>query len=122
MVEFTSRSDIITVVVGIDGSLPPLDIQRDIEALVEGQINRKVDYRVGRDTATLTIDENPTKDAKNFLGSRTQYIQKYDVNMEYHNIDQEMMNAVHNEVVEVVSDHGFNITGTATVWDGDVHR
>jgi len=118
MVTFKSTDNIVTVIVGIDGDVPPKDILRDLEESVNMKINATVpDFEVARDTVGLTINEYPSEEQRDFLGGGTLYIAKFDVNLGEVDVGVGMVNATHNEVVERIDDLGFLISGTTTVWD-----
>lgn len=120
MVEINLGNEIITVIIGIDGEAPPRDVQVSVEDLVNRQVNKEAELPIGRDSVTLTINENPTQDQRSILGDRVIHIEKFDIDIGREKLDQSMVNGAHNTVVDVLNGNGFNVTGTATVWKGNL--
>jgi len=116
-----TQGNTITVIVGVDGSVPPNDLLTDLRESVAMQVNREADYNINRDTVQLTTQERPTDEQMQILGGRTLHIQTYDITLD-EQIDQAIVNAAHNTVVDKVSQLGFEISGTATVWDGNIQQ
>jgi len=119
MVKIGTNSNILTVIIGIDGSDPPREILQDVEELVNTEVNKQTDYSFGRDTVTLTVEDNATGPQREVLGGATLYIMKFDISVK-RELNQGLVNAAHNTVVDIISDHEFNVTGTATVWDNNM--
>jgi hypothetical protein len=117
MVEFESFDKILTVIVGIDGTPPPREIQLDMRESLNIKVNDTAGYSQTRDSVTLTVDENPTRDERGFIGEHTQYLAKFDIELKDTELNQDIVNAAHNTVVDLMKDLGFNVTGTATRWD-----
>lgn len=122
MVEINLGNKIITVIVGIGGESPPRNIQISIEELANSQVNKETALPIGRDSVALTINENPTREQRSVLGDRVLHIQKFDVDIAREELDQDLVNAVHNMVVDAIDENGFNISGTATVWNGGLQN
>jgi hypothetical protein len=117
MVEYKIGESIVTVIVGIDGQPPPIDILGDVESLVNDRVNSQAEFEVGRDSVTLTVVENPSREQKEVLGSETLYIMKFDISLGLDELEPELVHAAHNTAVSKLNQLSFNITGTATVWD-----
>ncbi len=118
MATFDYNTSTVTVIIGVDGSHPPRDILRNVEELVNERVMGS-SMSTGKDNVTLTTDQNPSKSEREMLGQNTMYIMKFDIFLK-NGIKGSIVNAAHNTVVDVVSSNGFNITGTATVWQGNV--
>lgn len=109
----------ILVLIGIDGPEPPNDIQITLESSVNQMINaalidRGADIDYTRNTVNLTVEPNPSAEQRELLGGATLHVQQYEVKTELDEVTQGLVNAVHNDVVDEVSDLGFNIVGTET--------
>jgi hypothetical protein len=117
---FVSNNKTIIVLLGIDGRpIKERDMRMDLQVLVNQTINQTLidngaDIKVTRNTVSLTVGENPTKQQKNELGQRTLYVQQYDIQTELEEVSMGLVNAVHNTVIDEVEELGFNITGTST--------
>lgn len=122
MVEYEVGESLATVIIGIDGQPPPLDVLRDVESLVGDAVNDAAGFDYTRDSVTLTMVENPTKDQKSVLGSKTLYIMKFDISLGRKDLNMGIVSGAHNTAVKEVNELQFNITGTATVWDGKMQR
>lgn len=116
MVEYEIGRDIISVLVGIDGPEPPDDVLLAMQELATGEVNRAAGFDADRDSVTLVSQSHPSQSQMDVLGRNTIHVQQYDIDLADKEIDQGIVNAVHNDIVGIVSDHGFNITGTATKW------
>jgi hypothetical protein len=122
MVEFNTGDNIVTVIVGIDGSPPPQDIQMNMQETVNMRVDQSLDFNINRDSVTLTLTENPTIEQRGMLGPGVLYIATFDVNLGSMEVNQKVVNAAHNTVVEKMTNTGFNVSGTATVWDGNIQQ
>ncbi len=122
MVIYDFGEEIITVIVGVDGQVPPLDILQDVELMVNDTVNKQSGFDIGRDSVTLTVVEHPSREQKEVIGPRTLYVVKFDINLGREEMDMEAVNGAHNTIVSKLNELGFNITGTATVWDGEMQK
>lgn len=116
---FAREEKTITVLIGVDGREPPNNLQLSAQEVVNTAINQALidagaDIEVTRQTVNLTVRGNPTQEQINELGPRTQHVQQYDVKTELKEVDQGLINAVHNTVLDEVEDLGFFITGAKT--------
>lgn len=119
MVEFKTSDSIVTVIAGIDGSVPPNNIQKDIREAVNIKVNRAhPDFTAGRDSVDLNTIENPSPEQREVLGGAVLYVMQFDVNLGDRDVDQDVLNAAHNEVIDKLNELGFNISGTSVVWEG----
>lgn len=117
---FLSDARSIIVLIGIDGTPPPLDIQISTREVINDTINqalidRGADIKITRETVELTIGDPPTDEQLDVLGERTQYVQQYDIDTELDEVSQTIVNATHNTVIDKINELGFNITGTRTM-------
>jgi len=123
MVEFKEMGrGIVTLIAGIDGEVPNRQVQISIQEMVNHRVNKEINAQANKDTVTLTINENPTRDQRQILGDRVLYIAKFDVDLAPIELTQKVVNSTHNTVVDVLKESGFNISGTATVWDGNLQQ
>lgn len=116
---FARKEKTITVLIGVDGREPPNNLQLSAQEVVNTAINQALidagaDIEVTRQTVNLTVRGNPTQEQINELGPRTQHVQQYDVKTELKEVDQGLVNAVHNTVLDEVEDLGFLITSAKT--------
>jgi len=123
MVIYDPSHNIVTVIAGIDGDVPPREIQRDISESINITVNQAADWlEIGRDSVTLTVLENPTKEQREVLGANTLYAMEFDVNRGNKKKNMDVIHATHNDIVDELTDLGFNITGTATIYQNSVQK
>jgi len=118
MVDFLSTNT-VTVIVGIDGSAPPREIREDLRELILEEVG--VAFDMDADRVVLNVIKNTTKSQRDVIGKRALYAYQVDVNIGDRD-EAKFMNMVHNSVVNVIDDVGFNITGTATVIDDTMFK
>lgn len=121
MVKFELDDSIVTIIVGIDGSLPPDDIQRDLQEAINTTVNQNVDrFDYTRDSVSMTAVPNPTREEREELGDKTLSAVQFDVNLGDVQVTQRLINAAHNDVVERMGELGFNVSGTTAIWEGQM--
>lgn len=116
---FVSDKRTILVLIGVDGSSPPNNIQLDLENTINSTINKALinagaNIKVTRDTVNLTVEDNPTQQQIDALGGRVIHVQQFDIKTELEEVSQTLVNAVHNTVVDKLTELGFNVEGTKT--------
>lgn len=109
----------IIVLLGIDDTTPPPPVQFDLRESINGTINQTLidagaNINKTRSTVDLTVNQQPTQEQIDVLGSKTLHVQQYDVKTELNEVSQELVNLIHNTVVERVAELGFNIIGAET--------
>lgn len=104
----------VLVLVGIDGPEPPVDVLTSVETLIQDKVNRGIGFEMNEASVSVTTSSSPTNEQKEALGPRTIHVQQYEVKTIWEEITQRQINAVHNTVVEIMNDTGFNITGAKT--------
>lgn len=115
MVEYEISDNIVTVVVGIDGSVPPRELQLSLSSEISRVVNENLGFNYTRDSVTLTVDEYPGDERRFELGGATQYILMIDVNIGEKELTRNLINGVHNEIVEMIDGLGFIVAGSETI-------
>lgn len=105
----------IVVVLGIDGSVPPRDIQQSLETSVEDEVNRLMDRPAGSASVNLSINEHPTEEQKDKIGHPVIYIQHFDIYAKTDEVEPELAQEAESKVRRKVEELGFNVSGTHTV-------
>lgn len=116
---FISDTKTIIVLLGIDEPAPPNDIQISTEETINTTINKALidkgaNISISRSTVKLTVGENPTREQRETVGPGILHVQQFDIDTELEEISQDLINAVHNTVVEKMNELGYNIVGTKT--------
>jgi hypothetical protein len=109
----------VLVLVGIDGPAPPKDLRVNLQETVNTRVNERfinagANIKATRQTVNLTLSENPTTEQRSALGARTIHVQQFGIKTGMSEVSQGLVNALHNIVVEKVTELGFNIVGTKT--------
>lgn len=108
---FSRDNKKVLILIGIDGTEPPVDILMSAEELIWNKLNGLVDEDF---TVNLSTSSHPTSEQKQALGGSFIHVQQYEITTELEEISQGVVNAIHNEVIDVLNENGFNITDTRT--------
>lgn len=105
----------VLVLLGIDGGVVERSRRNVLEDTVESDVIDKANEGHNKfiKEVNLTVNTDISKPLSQKLND-ARYLQQYEVQTSLEEMPQPIVNAIHNTVVEVVDDLGYNITGTRT--------
>lgn len=114
---FVEDNRLVMILIGLSGSTPSRNVQLSTQEKINFRFNQKLiekgaNIDIERQTVNLTVEDSPSRMQRKKLGPEVIHVQQYDINTGMEDVSQELVELIHNTVVDNVRESEFDITDT----------